>query len=326
MYPLLFNNNLHKLVWGGTKLKDLKGLPHDEQPIGESWEISDMPDNESVVSNGQLAGKTLGELVATYKGTLVGKAVYEKYGNTFPLLVKFIDAAHDLSIQVHPNDELAQARHHASGKNEMWYVMQAEPGATLLSGFSKKITKEEYQRRVDNGTIIDVLARHAVSPGDVFFIPAGRIHAICGGIMVCEIQQSSDITYRLYDYHRKGLDGRPRELHTELAKDAIDYEVYPDYRTHYKPVREGSACVANYPFFVVNVLSTRSRLNRRLKKEDSFVTLSCLSGTALVTDADGHSVSLPVGQSCLIPADVADYSITSIDNSEVKLLEALIHN
>lgn len=322
MYPLLFENNLHEVVWGGTKLKALKGMPHDEQPIGESWEISDVPGNESVIRNGEHAGKTLGMLLQETGAELVGQAVFKKYGMNFPLLVKFIDAAHDLSIQVHPNDALAQARHGKLGKTEMWYVMQAEPGASLLTGFAQEISKEEYEQRVEDGSIVNVLARHEVKSGDVFFIPAGRIHAICGGILLCEIQQSSDVTYRLYDYHRLGLDGKPRELHTELAKDAIDYHVYPEYRTAYEPKQEGSVCVVDCPFFVVNVLTTSSRIKRHLKSQGNFVTLSCLSGTALITDTDGHSVSLPIGSSCLIPASVADFDVTSIDGSQVRLLEA----
>ena len=322
MYPLLFDNNLHETVWGGTRLKDLKGMPHDNQPIGESWEVSCVSGSESVVSNGELTGRKLKDLVSEYGAELVGERVFEKYGTEFPLLVKFIDAAGDLSIQVHPDDELAKQRHGKSGKTEMWYVMQAEPEANLYSGFSEEISSDEYEHRVQDGSIVNVLARHQAKVGDVFFIPSGRVHSICSGIMLCEIQQSSDVTYRLYDYKRLGLDGKPRQLHTELAKDALDFHVHSQYRTTYQPVDEGSVRIADCEYFAVNVLSTSSTLHRNLCQEGSFVILSCLSGTALITDYLGHSVSLSIGSSCLIPATVADFTVTSTNHSQVRLLEA----
>ena len=321
MYPLLFRENLHEIVWGGSRLKTLKGLPADGRNIGESWEISAVRGSESVVQNGELAGSTLSQLVERYGAELMGHHIAEAHGTEFPLLVKFIDAAGDLSIQVHPNDELARARHGKLGKTEMWYVMDARPGATLLAGFRKQIRPEEYAQKVADGSIVDVLARHEVHPGDVFFIPAGRVHAICRGILLCEIQQSSDVTYRLYDYNRLGLDGKPRQLHTEEARDAIDYKVYEDYRTHYTPVAEGAVCIVDCPFFVVNVVSTSSQLRRNLLPEDSFVTLSCLSG-ACVVRAGGVSVSLGTGSSCLIPASVADFEVAAFGGREVRLLES----
>ena len=321
MYPLLFRENLHEIVWGGSRLKALKGLPADGRNIGESWEISAVRGSESVVQNGELAGSTLGELVQRYGAELMGKHIAEAHGTEFPLLVKFIDAAGDLSIQVHPGDELARARHGKLGKTEMWYVMDARPGATLLAGFKKQIRPEEYAAKVADGSIVDVLARHKVHPGDVFFIPTGRVHAICRGILLCEIQQSSDVTYRLYDYNRLGLDGKPRQLHTEEARDAIDYKVYDDYRTHYQPVAEGAVRIVDCPFFVVNVVATSSSLHRNLLAEDSFVTLSCLSGACTI-QAGGVSVSLGTGNSCLIPASVADFEVTAFGNREVRLLES----
>ncbi len=321
MYPLLFRENLHEIVWGGSRLKALKGLPADGRNIGESWEISAVRGSESVVQNGELAGSTLGELVQRYGAELMGKHIAEAHGTEFPLLVKFIDAAGDLSIQVHPGDELARARHGKLGKTEMWYVMDARPGATLLAGFKKQIRPEEYAAKVADGSIVDVLARHKVHPGDVFFIPAGRVHAICRGILLCEIQQSSDVTYRLYDYNRLGLDGKPRQLHTEEARNAIDYKVYDDYRTHYQPVAEGAVRIVDCPFFVVNVVATSSSLHRNLLAEDSFVTLSCLSGACTI-QAGGVSVSLGTGNSCLIPASVADFEVTAFGNREVRLLES----
>lgn len=321
MYPLLFRENLHEIVWGGSRLKTLKGLPADGRNIGESWEISAVRGSESVVQNGELAGRSLSELVERFGAELMGRHIAAAHGTEFPLLVKFIDAAGDLSIQVHPNDELARARHGKLGKTEMWYVMDARPGATLLAGFRKEIRPEEYAAKVADGSIVDALARHKVHPGDVFFIPAGRVHAICRGILLCEIQQSSDVTYRLYDYNRLGLDGKPRQLHTEEARDAIDYKVYKDYRTHYTPVSEGAVRIVDCPFFVVNVLSTATHLRRNLLSEDSFVTLSCLSGACTV-QAGGISVSLGTGSSCLVPASVADFEVTAFGDREVRLLES----
>lgn len=321
MYPLLFRENLHEIVWGGSRLKALKGLPADGRNIGESWEISAVKGSESVVRNGSLAGRSLQDLVDEFGAELMGRHNAELHGKEFPLLVKFIDAAGDLSIQVHPNDQLAAERHGKLGKTEMWYVMDARPGATLLAGFRKQIRPEDYAAKVADGSIVAALARHRVHRGDVFFIPAGRVHAICRGILLCEIQQSSDVTYRLFDYNRLGLDGKPRQLHTEEARDAIDYHVYSDYRTHYKPVGEGAVCLVDCPYFVVNLLTTSSKLHRNLKEKDSFVTLSCLSGACTIT-AGGHSVALGTGSSCLIPASIADYEVAAFHTREVRLLES----
>ena len=222
MYPLKFKPILKTLVWGGEKIAPFKGIKTDIHNIGESWELSGVKGNESVVANGPLAGKTITELIGEYKGELVGKTNYEKTGTEFPLLIKFIDARQDLSIQVHPDDELAARRHNGSkGKTEMWYVVKADKDAHLMSGLKQAITPEEYVTRVADNTITDVLHDYNVSPGDVFFLPAGRIHSIGAGSFIAEIQQTSDITYRIYDFGRLGLDGKPRELHTELAKDAL---------------------------------------------------------------------------------------------------------
>lgn len=318
LYPLIFEPNLHELVWGGHQLQPLKGLPTDERCLGESWEISAVPTSQSIVANGALAGQTLGDLVKTYGASLLGKRIAKAYGDVFPLLVKFIDAQGDLSIQVHPNDALAQARHGKLGKTEMWYVMAAEPGASLLAGFKEEITKEDYRRRVEDGSIVDVLARHEVHPGDVFFIPAGRVHAICSGILLCEIQQSSDVTYRLFDYHRLGLDGKPRQLHTEEAVDAIDYKVYDNYRTEYTPAEEGAVRIVDCQYFAVSVLTTKSVLHRDLSAEDSFVTLSCLEGECTIRTTAGHELNLKRGYSCLIPACEATFDI----EGNAKLIES----
>lgn len=321
-YPFIFHPNLQQTVWGGTRIKPLKGLDADTMPIGESWEISGITNRESVISNGALAGLTLTEAISQCGAELLGSHIYKRSSNNFPLLVKIIDAARDLSIQVHPNEQLARQRHGEYGKTEMWYVMNAEPGASLLLGFNKAITPEEYHQRVLDGTITDVLARHEVKTGDVFFIPAGRVHAICGGIMVCEIQQSSDITYRIFDYNRVGLDGKPRQLHIDEAKEALDYRVYPTYRTEYTHPENGAVRVVDCPYFAVNVVCTNTSLRRDLMAEDSFVTLTCLDGQCSITTDNGNTITLPYGSSCLIPAVAAHYTITATGQHPVRLLEA----
>lgn len=234
LYPLLFEPNLHTVVWGGKRLRPYKGLVPSDEPIGESWEVSAIPSSASVIANGELKGRSIIDVIEAAPEDILGKSVAEKNGGKLPLLIKFIDAKRDLSIQVHPNDEMARRVHGKSGKTEMWYIIDAEPGSYLYAGFQKEITKEEYKRRVADGTITEVLAKHKVKPGDVFYLPAGRVHAICSGILLAEIQQSSDLTYRIFDYNRPGLDGKPRELHTELAAEALDFKVADDYRTVYE--------------------------------------------------------------------------------------------
>ena len=316
MYPLKFEPIFKTIVWGGEKIALYKGVETTQEHIGESWELSGVKGNESVVANGALAGKTIAELVKEYKGRLVGEHVYANTGDEFPLLIKFIDALSDLSIQVHPNDELAAVRHNGSkGKTEMWYVVAAEPGAHLLAGMTQEITPEEYEKRVADGTITDVLARHDVHPGDVFFLPAGRIHAICGGCFIAEIQQTSDITYRIYDYGRLGLDGKPRQLHTELAKDAIDYKVYPEYRTPYTPVKDAENEVVSCKYFTTSIYDLDQAVTKNLEDTDSFLVVMCLSGHGSLTDAEpvydaegrrgptkGHIIDLRQGETVLIPA------------------------
>ncbi len=221
-YPLLFEPNLHPVVWGGNQLRPYKGLEPSDEPIGESWEVSAIPSSTSIISNGEWRGRDLISVINEYSEAILGKAVNEKYNGKLPLLVKFIDAKKDLSIQVHPNDEMAMREHSKMGKSEMWYIIKADEDAHLYAGFKQSITPYEYQKRVEDGSITEVLADHPVKAGDVFYLPAGRVHAICGGIMLAEIQQSSDVTYRIYDYNRPGMDGKPRELHTELAALALD--------------------------------------------------------------------------------------------------------
>ena len=317
MYPLKFEPILKSIVWGGEKIAPYKGIETEQKHIGESWELSGVAGNESVVAEGPLKGKSIAELVKEYKGELVGKHVYENTGDEFPLLIKFIDALTDLSIQVHPNDELAAVRHNGSkGKTEMWYVVAADEGAHLLTGLTEKITPEEYAAKVADGSITDVLARYDVHPGDVFFLPAGRIHAICGGCFIAEIQQTSNITYRIYDYGRPGLDGKPREVHTELAKDAIDYTVYDNYRTEYTPVQNEEQEVVSCRYFTTSIYDLTLPYAKDLSEMDSFLVVMCLSGTGTL-EVDGEQVSVHQGETVLIPASADDICFIPDDNMKV---------
>ena len=322
MTPLKFEPILKTIVWGGEKIAPYKGIETDQKHIGESWELSGVAGNESVVAEGPLKGKTIAELVKEYKGELVGEHVYANTGDEFPLLIKFIDALTDLSIQVHPNDELAAKRHNGSkGKTEMWYVVAADKGAHLLAGLTKKITPEEYAAKVADGTITDVLARYDVHPGDVFFLPAGRIHAICGGCFIAEIQQTSNITYRIYDYGRLGLDGKPREVHTELAKDAIDYTVYPDYRTHYSPEQNEEQEVVSCRYFTTSIYDLTLPYAKDLSDIDSFMVVMCLSGEGTL-EVDGEEVPVRQGETVLIPAAADD--ICFVPDGSMKVLTSYI--
>lgn len=303
MYPLKFKPILKTLVWGGEKIAPFKEITTDQHNIGESWELSGVKGNESVVANGEFAGKTITELVHEYKGKLIGEKNYSRTGDQFPLLIKFIDAKQDLSIQVHPNDELAAARHNGSkGKTEMWYVVAADKDAHLMSGLTQEITPEEYEQRVNNHTITDVLHDYKVAPGDVFFLPAGRIHSIGSGSFIAEIQQTSDITYRIYDFGRLGLDGKPRELHTDLAKDAIDYKVYPDYRTHYEKGKDKENVLVDCRYFTTSLYDLDKEYDMDLKALDSFLIMICIGGSGKVTDSEGNTESFRKGETILIPA------------------------
>lgn len=323
MYPLKFKPILKTLVWGGEKIAPFKGMETDQHNIGESWELSGVKGNESVVANGPLAGKTITELISEYKDRLIGKANYEKTGTEFPLLIKFIDARQDLSIQVHPNDELAARRHDGSkGKTEMWYVVSADKDAHLMSGLTQKITPEEYEARVENNTITDVLHDYKVSPGDVFFLPAGRIHSIGAGSFIAEIQQTSNITYRIYDFGRLGLDGKPRELHTELAKDAIDYSVYEDYRTHYTEKKNEETELVSCRYFTTSLLEMDKPYEKDLSALDSFLIVICTAGHGEIEDGEGHREGIRQGETVLIPASAT--SLKFFPEGNLKVLTSFV--
>lgn len=279
----------------------------------ELWVLSGYPEHISRVSEGEFKGKTINELIALKKQELVGNAVYDSFGDEFPLLVKFIDAHDDLSIQVHPDEELARKRHKGHGKTEMWYVINSEENAHLYAGLSVQITPEEYERRVKDDSIVDVLAEHKVKQGDVFFLPAGRIHAICGGLYIAEIQQTSNITYRIYDYSRPGKDGKLRELHTELAKDAIDYRVYDNYKTPYEKRENAEMELVSCPYFTTSLYELSAPVNKDLSGLDLFLIIMCLEGEGSV-----NGVEIKAGEVLL--ADALTSVVDFVPKGKMKFL------
>lgn len=327
MYPLKFEPFLRTMVWGGERIAPYKQIKTDIPKIGESWEISGYGEHLTTVANGPLKGKTLTEAVREWKSDLVGKKVYAENGDEFPLLIKFIDAAGDLSIQVHPNDEMA-VKHHGKGfrgKTEMWYVIDAAPGACLYSGIKTQVSPEEYAAKVADGSITDILARYEVKEGDVFFLPAGRIHAICSGCLIAEIQQTSDLTYRIWDYGRLGLDGKPRQLHTDLAKEAIDYNVYPSYKTDYTPALNQEVEVVSCPYFTTAVDELTRPMEKDLSSLDSFLVVMCLRGKGQLidTEADGEiTLDIHQGETVLVPA--SSRSVRFVPDGSMKLLTSCV--
>ena len=289
-------------LWGGEKIATYKQIATDRKQIGESWELSGVEGDVSVVAEGPDAGKTLTELLARDKERLLGSRNYERFGTEFPLLIKFIDAREDLSIQVHPDDRLAWERHRSKGKTEMWYVVAADEGAHLRSGFTRQVTPAEYEKSVADDTITDLLTDHEVRPGDVFFLPAGRIHSIGAGSFIAEIQQTSNITYRIYDFNRRDANGNTRQLHTELAKDAISYDVLPDYRTRYEERENHEVRLVSCPYFTTSLYVLTESYTIDLSALDSFVVLIAMEGRASITDDAGNTVDVHQGETVLLPA------------------------
>lgn len=322
MYPLKFEPILKQTLWGGDKIISFKHLNDELAGVGESWELSGVENSESVVVNGADKGLSLVEMVAKYREELVGEANYLRFGNKFPLLIKFIDAKQDLSIQVHPSDDLAKKRHNSMGKTEMWYVVGADKGAKLRSGFSEEITPKEYKDRVYNNTITDVLQEYEIHQGDVFFLPAGRVHSIGAGAFIAEIQQTSDITYRIYDFNRKDADGKTRELHTDLARDAINFEVVDDYRTSYETVENEPVELVACPYFTTSLYDMTEEISCDYSELDSFVIFICIEGSCNIIDDQKNEITLSAGETILFPASTQEVSITP--NGAVKLLETYV--
>ncbi len=315
-----FNPLLKTTLWGGDKIIPFKHLDSTQERVGESWEISGVKDNETVVSCGPCCGKKLNELVAAMKADLVGKDNYERFGDEFPLLIKFIDARQDLSIQVHPTDEIAHRQGKPRGKTEMWYIMESAPDAKLYSGLKQQITPETYKQMVADDTICDALAQYEVKEGDVFFLPAGRIHAIGTGCFLAEIQQTSDVTYRIYDFKRKDKDGNYRELHTREAAESINYAVEQDYRTHYTPMKNEGVQLVSCPYFTTAVYDLDEAMTLDYSELDSFVILIGMKGEGTIADDEGNETSLKAGETVLIPATTKELKVSG----NVKFLETFV--
>jgi len=322
LYPLKFKAIFKDKIWGGDKIKTV--LKKDFSPLsncGEVWVLSGVKGNQTLVENGFLAGNELNELVEIYMGDLVGEKVFEKFGDEFPILLKFIDANAWLSIQVHPDDDLAKKRGLDSGKTEMWYILNAGENSELISGFSKKVNQETYLQNLKNKTLKDILNFEKVKQGDVFYMPSGRVHAIGPEILLAEIQQTSDITYRIYDWDRVDDKGNSRELHTDLALDALDFEVQKDYRTHYRQKINETATVVDSKYFSINILEFDRGIKKDYSELDSFVIYICTEGEMNIEYPVGN-INLKFGDVLLIPNVINDINIFPVKHS--KLLEVFI--
>ncbi len=319
--PITFYPILKERIWGGGKLTTVFKKESNKTNIGESWELSGVEGDVSVVASGELQGKSLKELIKTYKGKLVGEKVYKTFGDDFPILIKYIDAKTPLSIQVHPNNELAKERHDSFGKNEMWYIMQADDDAELIVGFNQDIDKATYLSKLEEGNILEILNSEKISKGDTFYIPTGRVHAIGAGVMLAEIQQTSDVTYRIYDYKRvDATTGKERELHTDLAVDAIDYKQYDSYKISYELKKNDSSELVYSPYFKTNIIQLEGAVKKDYSNLDSFVIYMCVEGDAVVTCND-KQFSLQVGQTMLIPAAVSSIELQS---ENARILEVFL--
>ena len=322
MYPLLFKTIFKDKIWGGEKIKTLLGKDFSPLPnCGETWEISGVQGNISVVEEGILAGRDLVSLIEEFKGQLLGEKVYKQFGNEFPLLIKFIDANDDLSIQVHPDDTLAKERHNSFGKTEMWYVLQADKGAKLNVGFNKQIDEKTYLEHLANNTLDEILNFETAAAGDVFFIPAGRVHYIGKGICLAEIQQTSDITYRIYDFDRVDDKGNKRALHTDQALAALDYNYYGEYKTHYTSKKNEASQIVACPYFTTNLIELENLVSRNYDTLDSFVIYICVEGEASLNYGKG-AMKIKKGDSVMLPAIFK--SVTLLPVGDTKILEVYI--
>lgn len=321
LYPIKFEPILKERIWGGTKLTSTFKKNSDKTNIGESWEISGVEGDVSIVANGPLKGQTLKTLLQTYKGSFVGNKVYETFKDNFPVLIKFIDAKTPLSIQVHPSNEIAKKRHNSFGKNEMWYIMDCDEYAELIVGFKEKIDTNEYILALQQGNILDVLNTEKIETGDVFYIPTGRVHAIGAGTVLAEIQQTSDITYRIYDYERVDKKtGKQRELHTELAVNAIDFNTYNNYKTNYDTIKNKPAKLVHSPYFKTNIIELTNELKLDYNILDSFVIFICVEGNfSLNYNEDEFNINK--GETVLLPASISQ---VTLKGKNAKILEVYL--
>lgn len=317
LYPLQFNPILKDRIWGGTKLNSYLRKPISSENTGESWEISAIENDVSIISNGFFKGKSINELINEFPDAVLGTKIYKQFGKQFPLLFKYLDAREDLSIQVHPNDELAQKRHHSFGKTEMWYVMQADFNAKLIVGFKEKSSPEEYKKSNEDGTFIELLDIKKVKKGDVFFLATGTVHAIGAGTVIAEIQQTSDITYRIYDFDRVDAIGNSRELHVDLALDAINYNKV-EAQKEYSKIENSSNIMVDCPYFTTNFIPLNGALNCTKNKE-SFTVYMCVEGSfQLVFNTENYNYN--IGDTILIPAAMSEFKI----EGKASLLEIYI--
>lgn len=316
-YPLQFEPIFKDRIWGGTKLKSLLHKPIESDITGESWEISTVEDNVSIVANGSFKGKSLNELIEDFPEAVLGSKIYAEFGKQFPLLFKYLDAKEDLSIQLHPNDELAKKYHNSFGKTEMWYVMQADKDSRLIIGFKDKSSSEEYIDNLKNKTLLDILDVKKVNQGDVFLIETGTIHAIGAGVVIAEIQQTSDITYRVYDFDRTDVNGKQRELHLDKALEAINYDAFETQRFYSKEENTSNE-VVNCQYFTTNFIPLQGEIPV-YKNKESFTVYMCVDGEFKLT-ADSGSFAYKKGDTVLIPAVLSDYRLSG----QASLLEIYI--
>lgn len=322
LYPLKFKTIYKDKIWGGHKIKTYLGKDFSPLPnCGETWEISGVKTDVSIVDGGPLQGESLADLLEQYQDDLVGKKVYAHFGNIFPLLVKFIDANDWLSIQVHPNDELAKKRHNSFGKTEMWYIIESDPGSTLIAGFNQQVDEKIYLEKLNSGHLDDILNKETANAGDVFFLPAGRVHTIGKGLLLAEIQQTSDITYRIYDFDRVDDKGNKRELHTEEALAALDYTVYPNYKTQYTPEKNEDVKLVECPYFTTNVMDFTHGTTKDYSGLDSFVIHVCVEGAYTIV-YNGANYDVKMGECILLPNTVNAIELKTQDG--FKILESYI--
>ncbi|SNR51250.1 mannose-6-phosphate isomerase, type 1 [Lutibacter agarilyticus] len=321
LYPLKFQPKFHYRIWGGEKLKTVLNKEYTEENIGESWEISTVPNSETVLIGGELKGKTINELISSFGADFLGEVVYQRFGTEFPLLIKFIDAKTPLSIQVHPGDELAKKRHNSFGKNEMWYVLEAEENAELIVGLNKQLDKRSYVDLISKGAIEEAMNKINVNAGDTFYIPAGRVHAIGGGVLIAEIQQTSDVTYRIFDFNRVDKKtGAKRELHADLSVDAIDFNLVDNYKTQYDLGQTQNKLVhSNY--FRTNILNINGEATISMSKKESFKILIGVEGNSeIIYKKENYFIKK--GETILLPAGLNEPIVLS--STGCKLLEVFI--
>lgn len=319
LYPLKFHPILKDKIWGGEKLNKQLKKPSSSKNLGESWEISTVPGDVSVVANGFLKGQSLQELIENYSSAILGMKNLKRFGKDFPLLIKFIDAKEDLSIQLHPDDDLAKERHNSFGKTEMWYVMQADKDANLIVGFNQKMDKETYLKNLEEKTLTEILNFDKVKEGDTYFIEAGRVHAIGAGVMLAEIQQTSDVTYRVYDWERVDDEGNERELHNDIAIDAFKFDLKDNFRVGYNKERNMSNNMVSCQFFTTNYLGLDNELSKE-NTHDSFIIYMCIDGEVEVSTENTKEL-ISKGETILMPAAIKDFTLKT---KNAKLLEVYI--